>query len=120
MVTLQREYDAEVVHSKQLQAEINRRPATIGLGSTSGFGTGGTTQGKHKTGQSAPGAYEMEKKLELFEGLTGIGIVSYVETIRQPGDVKAVTYTCLLSIDGKGESLSFSARGPMFDMLLNY
>jgi len=47
----------------------------------------------------------MEKKLELFEGLTGLGIVSYVESIQQPGDVKAVAYTCVLSVDNKGPSL---------------
>ena len=93
-----------MTHSKELQAEIGRRPAVSALGSTSGF-AGSSTHGKNRTGQGGPGAYEMEKKLELFEGLTGLGIVSYVESIQQPGDVKAVAYTCVLSVDNKGPSL---------------
>jgi hypothetical protein len=112
VATVQRELDAEVAHSKELAAEMGRRPAAATLGSTSGF-AGGSSQGKNKAGQGGgPGAYEMEKKLELFEGLTGLVIVSYVETIRQPGNAKAVTYTCLLSADNKGLSSCLS-RHPL-------
>jgi hypothetical protein len=104
VATVQRELDAEVAHSKQLQAENSRRTAASAPGSTSGF-AGNSAHGKNRPGQGGPGAYEMEKKLELFEGLTGLGIVGYVESIQQPGDVKAVAYTCVLSVDSKGLSL---------------
>lgn len=107
VATVQRELDAEVAHSKQLAAETGRRPAAAALGPTSGS-KGSSSQGKNKAGSGGgPGAFEMEKKLELFEGLTGLVIVSYVETIRQPGDVKAIMFTCVFSVDNKGLSVSF-------------
>jgi hypothetical protein len=47
-------------------------------------------------------SHEAQKKLELFEGLTGLAILSYTESIRQPENAKSVTFTCMLTIEDKG------------------
>lgn len=98
VATVQRELDAEVEHSKKLQAEIGRRPTMSAPVSTSGFGGSSSSQAK----KGGPGAFELERKLELFEDLTSVSIISYVESLVQPGNVKKVTYTCLLSVENKG------------------
>jgi hypothetical protein len=94
---MQRELDAEVAHSKKVQEEASRRPPPSSTTSIS---------------QSSRGAlsHEAQKKLELFENMTGLVIVSYSESIRQPGNVKMLTYTCVLSVEQRGKYFSSCIR----------
>ncbi|KIM20464.1 hypothetical protein M408DRAFT_135619 [Serendipita vermifera MAFF 305830] len=90
---VQRELDVEVANSKKLQAEIGRRPNISQPTPVAGSSSLGKKAG--------PGALELEKKLELFEDLSSLSIISYVEAVEQPGNVKKVSYTCLLSVEDK-------------------
>jgi len=84
----QRELEAEVEHSKKLAADAGRRPAPA--------------QPAGASRNAGPLTRELEKKVELLEGLAGIGIVTYTESLRQPGNAKSITYTCLLSLENQG------------------
>jgi hypothetical protein len=94
----QRELEAEVEHSKKLAADVGRRPAPAPPAVSSR--------------NAGPLTREFEKKVELLEGLAGIGIVTYTESIRQPGNAKSITYTCLLSLENQGRCLSPTGFGP--------
>lgn len=94
VASVQRELDAEVEHSKKLQSDFSsRRPAPAPTSAARGGATHGAV------------ARELEKKIELLEGLSGVGILNYTESIRQPGNSRSITYTCMLSIDERGSCI---------------
>ncbi|PVF94850.1 hypothetical protein CPB86DRAFT_788643 [Serendipita vermifera] len=85
LAIVQRELDTEVEHSKKLQAEANKRPPPSSTSSA--------------PQQHRGLVHEAQRKIDLFENMTGLLIVSYSESIRQPGNVKMLTYTCVLTLD---------------------
>lgn len=87
---LQKELDMEVANSKKLQAEASRRPHAT---------SAQTTTTAPASSASRAVVHELEKKIELYENMTEMVIVNYTENIRQPGNVKAVTFTCLLTMN---------------------
>ena len=93
MGALQKELDMEVTNSKKLQADIGRRPqATSSQISTTAAASATSREVIH----------ELKKKIELYENISDMVIVTYMESIQQPGNVKTVTFTCLLTMNGKG------------------
>ncbi|KAG8751252.1 hypothetical protein FRC14_008043 [Serendipita sp. 396] len=84
----QKELEVEVTNSKKLQAEAGRRPAA-------------SSQPPIVAGAPKGVVHELENKVDLLENLSGVSIINYTESIRQPGNVKSITYTCLLRLEDR-------------------
>ncbi|KAG8809080.1 hypothetical protein FRC17_003629 [Serendipita sp. 399] len=81
-----KELEAEVTNSKKLQADAGRRPAT-------------SSQPTVVSAATKSELRELKNKIDLLENLSGVSVLNYTESIRQPGDVKSITYTCLLGLE---------------------